>query len=320
MDVAHFDRFFVLAAAGLGLMLAGGVNLVLGAGGRRAWLRVPLTAALAGAIVAVMAAFSGEELATRTAGILAAVLLTAFLVGSDKLSHWVATAGGFLRRPAPRWAVVALGGLVVLFGSGLAFDVEDQSRAEQALQDLDLEAGRSPTRPSESGCAAAELGTPVILKEPLQLRDPKFLGGLEAKVLLSSGHATKVVRRGAAADHSNCHGWVFTGGKFLLSPDDVEQILKDNGYQAVQEPRVGDLVVYRQVGLVAHTAVVRYVTEGQPVIVEGKWGAMGVFLHPAEESCYGTEYTFHRSVRAGHLLVGLGGSPTPGVVQPMAAE
>jgi len=38
---------------------------------------------------------------------------------------------------------------------------------------------------------------------------------------------------------------------------------------------------------------------------------MGVFLHPADKCFYGTDYTFYRSVRTGHLLVGVGGSPAP---------
>ena len=91
----------------------------------------------------------------------------------------------------------------------------------------------------------------------------------------------------------------------------MEAIVKENGYHETYEPQPGDLVVYRQAGKVAHTAIVRYVSEGQPVLVEGKWGTMGVFLHPADKSFYGSEYTFYRSGRTGHLLVGVGGSPGP---------
>jgi hypothetical protein len=69
------------------------------------------------------------------------------------------------------------------------------------------------------------------------------------------------------------------------------------------------LVVYRQNNTIAHTAVVRFLSEGQPILVESKWGSLGLFLHPIEKSAYGTEFTFHRSPRAGHLLVGLGGKP-----------
>ena len=52
----------------------------------------------------------------------------------------------------------------------------------------------------------------------------------------------------------------------------------------------------------AHTAIVRYVSEGMPVLVEGKWGALGVYLHAVEESCYGRNYMFYRSSRKGHQL------------------
>ena len=59
----------------------------------------------------------------------------------------------------------------------------------------------------------------------------------------------------------------------------------------------------------AHTAVVRYAADGQPPLVEGKWGPAGVYLHPAGVSAYGSGHTFYRSRRDGHLLAGLGGRP-----------
>ena len=73
---------------------------------------------------------------------------------------------------------------------------------------------------------------------------------------------------------------------------------------AVTKFRPGDLVVYRtaDTGLVAHAAVVRYATDGMPTLVEGKWGWMGVFLHPIDRSPYGTNYACYRSPRATHQL------------------
>ena len=82
-------------------------------------------------------------------------------------------------------------------------------------------------------------------------------------------------------------------------------ILADNGYTPVTDPRPGDLAVYRQNGTVAHTAVVRYVTPGMPVLVEGKWGVAGVYLHPVDASPYGSEFTFYRVDRPTHVLAGL---------------
>ena len=57
-------------------------------------------------------------------------------------------------------------------------------------------------------------------------------------------------------------------------------------------------------------------SDHQPVMVEGKWGAMGTFLHPADKSIYGAEYAFYRSARGGHLLAGIGGPAGTGEVRP----
>ena len=59
--------------------------------------------------------------------------------------------------------------------------------------------------------------------------------------------------------------------------------------------------------------------------VSGAIGALvgiplGVYLHPVDKSFYGTEYTFHRSGRSGHLLVGMGGSPGPNEILNHTAE
>ena len=131
---------------------------------------------------------------------------------------------------------------------------------------------------------------------------------VEERFLQNSQLSYQVMRQGGADDHSNCHGWVFTGGRYLLSGDDVDLILKENKYLEQHEPRPGDLVVYRSSGVVLHTAIVQYVTEGQPVLVQGKWGNLGVYLHPVEKSPYGSEFTYYRSIRTGHLLAGTGGT------------
>ena len=108
---------------------------------------------------------------------------------------------------------------------------------------------------------------------------------------------------------------------YLLGPEDVELILKENGYHEVMEPQPGDVVIYRGGTEILHTAVVRYVAEGQPVLVEGKWGPLGVYLHPADKSTYGTDYTFYRSERPGHLIAGLDEPASPkSPSHPRAAE
>jgi hypothetical protein len=311
MSFEHFDRFFTFAAAGLGLLLAGGLNLALGRKGGRVWLRLVATLVVCAAVIAGLFAFTRLELAVRAAGVLFGVLTIATLAGSGWVSRQLVALATYFRKPAPRWGLVAFGGLLVLVGSGVAFDRADQASIDQQMHNLDLAVGRPPAQPSERGSATTDRGTQIVLKEPKAPRDENELAGPELQVLRDSKTHDQVIRRSGPTDHSNCHGWVFTGGKFLLAPEDVEAIVKDNGYRETHEPQPGDLVVYRQSGAIAHTAIVRYVAEGQPVLVEGKWGTMGVFLHMADKSVYGTDYTFYRSARTGHLLVGIGGSPGP---------
>jgi hypothetical protein len=309
MSFDHFDHLFTFVAAGLGLLLAGGVNLALGRGGRRVGLRVVATLVLCVAVVAGLWTFTRSELAVRAGVVLGTVLLLAWLLGSAGVVRRLASVVAFLRKPAPRWGLVALGGLVVIVGSGIAFDLADRAETDQTMQGLELALERPASRPSDRGHATTDRGNRIVLREPIAPRSE--LGATEERAIQGSPYRDQVIRRGGPTDHTNCHGWVFTGGKFILAPDAVEAIIQENGYREIHEPRAGDLVIYRQGGAIAHSAVVRYVTEGQPVFVEGKWGAMGVFLHPADKSFYGTEYAFYRSPRAGHLLVGLGGSPAP---------
>ncbi len=316
----HFDRLFVFSAAGLGLLLAGGLNLVLGRGGRWVWLRVAATVAVCVAVVAGLAALTRPELAIRAAEWLFGVVLVATLFGSEWVMRQLARLVNFFRKPSARWGLVALGGLAVIFGAGLAFERADEVAIDQGMKNLDLAIGRPASQPAEGSPATTDRGTQIVLRVPLEPRGDGELAGSEEKVLHDTNLSEQVIRRSAATDHSNCHGWVFTGGKFLLSGEDVETILKDNGYQETHEPVPGDLVVYRQSGTIAHTAVVRYVTEGQPVLVEGKWGVMGVFLHPADKSCYGSDYAFYRSARQGHLLVGVGGRSSKAPDMPSVTE
>jgi hypothetical protein len=108
---------------------------------------------------------------------------------------------------------------------------------------------------------------------------------------------------------SNCHGWVFTGGAYWLASGEVAAILQDNGYRPVLQPQRGDVAVYRQEEEIIHTGVVRAAGDGGPVLVESKWGDLGVFIHLPDEHPYGDgRPTYYRSSRAGHLLRGLSGS------------
>ena len=313
MPTDHFATFFPTACAGFGLLVAGGANLLL--------LRKGF-AARAAATVAGLGLGVGAAAALDQPG---ATLATAKLLGVGAVAFLLLSWGGFvkqvaglvasLQQPAVRFGLVTFAGVATIVGASAYFQWADEKATSDSLSELELTHSRAPSVPSNRGKATTDQGTTIVLKEPLP-REAVDLASAEDKVLRSSNLDEHVIRRGSASDESNCHGWVFTGGKFLLSPDDVELILKENGYQEVHEPQTGDVVIYRSGGAVAHTAIVRYVTEGQPVLVEGKWGNLGIFLHPADKSTYGTEYTFHRSTRTGHLLAGVGGPATSAEARP----
>lgn len=310
MSFEHFERFFLLSAIGLGLILAGTVNLAFGRRGGRVWLRAVATLALCALPVAALATVRPEH-AVRAAGVLGGVLAVSAVLGSAWLARQLTALFALARKPAVRWGGVGAGGLGAVLVSGVMFEVSDARIAEQDMKDLELVLGKPNTQPSSRGRATTDRGTTVALKEAVATRPAIDLGAAEEKLLRDNNVRDQVLRRSGPDENANCHGWVFTGGQFFLGSDDVELILKENGYHPVPEPRAGDVAIYRQGGVVSHTAVVRYVTEGQPVMVEGKWGTMGVYLHPADKSFYGTDYTFYRSTRSGHLLAGLGGGTAP---------
>jgi len=309
MPVDHFSRCFPTTCAGFGLLLAGGVNLLLIY--RGLLLRAVATlVALGVAVMAAAAAAIGQaDVTTVTVRLLAIGLIPFLILGSRRIISGVSVAVVSVHRPVIRFSLLAFVGVATMVGSIVAYERADEVGNDDSRSELELLRGRLATTPSKRGLATTDLGTKIILQESVGVNEEggPDLTGAEERILRKTHLDEDVIRRGAADDRSNCHGWVFTGGRFLLSADDVELILKENGYQECPVPRPGDLVVYRQAGAIMHTAIVRYVTEGQPVLVEGKWGELGVFLHAVDKSVYGTKYAFYRSARIGHLLAGAGG-------------
>jgi hypothetical protein len=123
-----------------------------------------------------------------------------------------------------------------------------------------------------------------------------------------------LIQTGPADGVYNCHGWVFTGGRFWIRGQSVERILEDNGYQLTLKPMIGDLCIYRdRQGEVSHSAVVRGLGEKGVILLESKWGKLGRFIHMAHENHAYTGHvpSFYRSARSGHLLRGLPLSEQP---------
>lgn len=99
---------------------------------------------------------------------------------------------------------------------------------------------------------------------------------------------------------TNCHGWVFTGGRYVLSEDAVEALLQDNGYKYVPTPQPGDVIVYRDgAGQILHSGRVRRVHSDSEVWIESKWGPGGRFVHLPQDGYSGT-IEYYRSTRRSH--------------------
>ncbi len=133
----------------------------------------------------------------------------------------------------------------------------------------------------------------------------------EQAYLVARQLSWRIIRTADPDPTYNCHGWVFTAGRFALRSEDVELILEDNQYTKVDEPQPGDLIIYRDdQGRILHTGLVRSVIAGEIVLIESKWGPLGRFLHGPEDQPWGENYTYYRSLRPGHLLAIIEG-PAP---------
>jgi hypothetical protein len=102
---------------------------------------------------------------------------------------------------------------------------------------------------------------------------------------------------------SDCHGWVFAGGQYVIRSESIEQILEDNGYERVDQPRGGDLIVYRDhENDIVHTGTVKATGESGFVLIESKWGFGSCYLHEPEQQRFSKRYDYYRSPRLGHDL------------------
>jgi hypothetical protein len=302
----HVERFYVLFFAGLGLLLAGLVNALWRSQSDR--VRVLFAVLACGGLLGALWAWEpSPRLVGRAAALVAVVTVPCLVVRSAWVAAAAARVAGLFRRPAVCWGLIGAAGLCGVIGSVAGYEADETRIADEYTRDMELLAARPPLGVADGVRATTDRGTEVTLKWPTETRPTGEVLSVEHDFLSRFHHRDAVICRSAADEGTNCHGWVFAGGRFWVGGSQVDVILRENGYAEVSDPRPGDLVVYRVGGdEVAHSAVVRYVTPGMPVLVEGKWGWMGVYLHPVERSAYGTDYLYYRSPRVGHVLAGIG--------------
>lgn len=270
-----------------------------GASGSR--VRVPLF--LLVVLTAIPAADLLGELPDRLIGtwlvavrvaIVAAAALAA--TGCFWMAH--ATVAGSGRRVRPAF-VVTCAALVASAWSG--YRVYHCWTGASELEPADVQ--RVSLSEATSVHAATDRGTPIRLFKVL---------GPAGSTAPRSGHdvppfALNVIETAPPDNRYGSHGWVFAGGQYHIESAIVERILDENGYQSVDDPRVGDVVVYRGPGgQPVHTGLVKAIGEAGFVLVESKWGYLGRYLHEAKQPTNFGPHSFYRSAREGHLLKGLG--------------
>jgi len=314
----YFSQFLILSCTALGLFLTGAANLVLFR--RLLVIRLFATLLSVGIALATAVALNQPGIVANTARLLGCVLVPCALLGSRRLSAGIATVHAALRRPLAVPTILSVMGIGLALGSVVLFEHSDEMAIDRNMTELNLLQGGVANTPVEREKAVTDRGHRVALRETLDPHDSQVLGEMEAKFLANSSLRDQVMRVAGPDERSNCHGWVFTGGRYVMIGSDIERILEDNGYTPQDRPQPGDLVVYRSNAGIEHSGVVQYVTDGEPVLVKSKWGNLGVYLHPVNQSPYGSTFTFYRSPRKGHLLSTTPTTASDPSSSPMASE
>jgi hypothetical protein len=199
----------------------------------------------------------------------------------------------YLLRPAFGW------GFVLMTSLGAAVYVRHAARASLEPEDMPAPAATA-FHFLEEIVAITDRGRELPL---CAYDDSDTLLEQELGQINLQQYEHQLIRLAPPSAECNCHGWVYTGGRFAIRSRDVQALLDDNGYAVAAEPQAGDLVIYRDsAGQIGHTGLVRLVRGQDCVMVESKWGPLGVYLHPVKAQPYGDRYQFHRSPRDGHLV------------------
>jgi hypothetical protein len=216
---------------------------------------------------------------------------------------WLSRAFVFqtLQRSTTHAAFLFLGGLGTM-GYGIhTFNVADDRDAKELESYLENLESFVPNGEPITTAVRTDAGEIVEVKAPTNRPEEDKARRMEQRFISKYAAQADILKVKGPECHTNCHGYVFTGGQYWLGGLQVHKILAGNGYTDTSLPQPGDIVIYRNGEDITHTAIVRTVTK-EKVIAESKWGGLGVYMHPVDVSPYGTTYTFYRTARSSHCL------------------
>jgi hypothetical protein len=292
----------------MGAALAVTALLAYGLRPMQRWLVVGIVTAAAGFGVIWAADLHTDPLPPVL--LLAAGTVGVALYRSYRLTSAGRACAAFFRLPQARWGVALAVALLLTIRSATMLG-EGADASPFNPPGSPSFAVREQLRKADRAPALTDLGQDVALWELPTVEVPQLA---EADLVFLRNYATeaRAIRTAEADGHSNCHGWVFAGGRYWVRSEVVEEILHDNGYREAASPRAGDVVVYRDAdGKVLHSGVVRGTSDDGHILVESKWGPLGRFIHLADAQPYPGSPTFYHSRRQGNLIRGLDPSPSP---------
>ncbi len=260
-----------------------------------------------------------------------AAIVTISVLTIDAI-QWIESPAVARLSPLPGLAVIALAMLAAwlqIHGATLRLPASELrgKPAAWALLAAGIAAGCWSSYRFQSVLEPPAWDPPPVLARPVNMeQETQFVGlsdrGREIPLFRSSSapiaaehsyhlgnHAdhpaqSTVIARGAPDTSSNCYGWVFTDGEFLLDTSGIKTILDDNGYSPCEVPQPGDVIIYFIAdGVPIHTGLVSGVLSDGTVIVESKWGLEGRFLHRPQDQPYSETFTYYRSQRAGNAII-----------------
>jgi hypothetical protein len=150
--------------------------------------------------------------------------------------------------------------------------------------------------------AYTDLGTrlSVFLRDITEERFQQYV--MQSRAAVAS-IAEQSITRAAPQPSTNCHGWVFTDGKYILRSADVQTVLNENGYLKVESPQDNDVVIYRDsAGRIIHSGLVRSVLSDGSVLIESKWGFASTYIHMAVNQPYSSDFSYYHTPRGSHTI------------------
>lgn len=237
----------------------------------------------------------------RQAGLIRA--LTGILGLAGWMGLTVAASKALLQKPAKNWGWGMSLALMILSGSGISCWSYDRfCRIFSQFVVFNLDTNIGAVLPTSDFEAFADNGEEIELFS-FSTDDQLFDEFASSFSLRHTRFENALIETAVADKNANCHGWVFTEGRFLVRGTGVETILRANRYRIVTEPKPNDIVIYRDVtGKILHTALVQAVLNDGTVITESKWGIDKRVLHRPEDQPYSDRFDFYRTERPSHSI------------------